>query len=157
MTDTFWLIEQLLNHDLACLVSTHVLLSAKNMAKALEGRYRRDVLYLTGRNILYFIDLMTGIEDDARTPEGLYKFAVDDQEYLPTTCVVPANAVIWTVYQAHTGKVRDRTKRRPCWPSEYSTIINTPPHPPIPWDKVASVDRPWPYSPERSVKEAWGR
>lgn len=65
--------------DLACRISTHVLLQTKT--KALEGRYRRVVSLTRGSATLYFVDLMAGNNGDDRTPEGLYKWAVDNQEY----------------------------------------------------------------------------
>lgn len=145
----FLLLEGVLNRDLACLVSMHVLLSVKT--KALEGRYRREVVRLLMGNTLYFIDLL-GEEDGARTPEGLHRFAVDDQEYLPTTCAVPAGAKIFPIYQSHTGKVHTPLSGK----SGYTHVVDTPPHPPIPWHRISLTDRPWPHSPERRAKESWG-
>lgn len=153
----FQLLEGRLNHDLACLISMHVLFPVKT--KALEGRYRREVSDFQGQKWLYFIDLMSSDAEDDRTPEGLYRWAADNQEYLPTKCPVPAGTVIFPIYQCHTGKMRDRTKRpyrcRPS-PFRYTNIFTAPPHPPVPWHNVRSTERLASHNSELLVTEPWG-
>ena len=160
MSNTFRLLEQLLDHDLACLVSMHVLLSGSTKTKALEGRYRRDVQYLS-RNTLYFTDLM---KDDGprnvRTPEGLLKWSVDSKEYLPSTCRAPAGAVIYPVYQVHSDGLRVWHNLPPDWHSgvglDCDDITRTPPFPPVPWHKVAATPRFFGDTSGFQVREAWG-
>lgn len=156
MCDTFLVLEHLMNHDLACLVSMHVQLSGRNKTKALEGRYRRNVEYLS-RNTLYFTDLMMDTKPrDTRTPNGLLKWALDSKEYLPTRCHAPAGTRIYPVYQLHSSGLRNRDNLPPDWHHklEYTEITNTPPFPPVPWHKVLTIPRA--YEMLFEVKEAWG-